>query len=260
MIKRILIVDDAPVTLTMAKQQAEKEGYVVYVAGNGKEGLKIVRSKKIDLVITDVVMPVMDGVDFFNALKSDPSTMHIPVIVITDSMVIQESFRALGVNDFLAKPFDGSVLIERIQRIKKLELGPHRHGKVVIIGAGTNDGVLEMRRLLEKNGCSVVLSSNGVDSIAKVLRVVPHIVLIDVMLTDVSAKEVIKALRSFIKLQDMKILVYTFLSPEKMFNVEAVEQLKDSKNACMDAGGTDYIGRFSALTFIDSMHKYWIHE
>ena len=260
MIKRVLIVDDAPVTLTMAKSQAEKAGYIVYVAGNGKEGLKVVKSQQIDLVITDVVMPVMDGVDFFNALKKDPSTMHIPVIVITDSMVIKESFRALGVNDFLAKPFDGDTLVERIQRIKKLELGPHRHGKVVIIGAGCNDGVLEMRRLLEKNGCSVVLSNNGVDSIAKVLRVVPHLVLIDVMLTDVSAKEVIQSLRSFVKLKETKILIYTFFSPEKMVNSEAVEQLKNSKDACMEAGGTDYIGRFSALTFINSVNKFWIND
>lgn len=260
MIKKVLIVDDAPVTLTMAKSQAEKAGYIVYIAGNGKEGLKIVEKEQIDLVITDVVMPVMDGVDFFNALKKDPKTMHIPVIVISDSTVIKESFRALGVNDFLSKPFDGDTLIERIQRIKKLELGPHRHGKVVIIGAGCNDGVLEMRRLLEKNGCAVVLSSNGVDSIAKILRVVPHIVLIDAMLTDVSAKEVIKALRSFVKLKDTKILVYTFLSPEKMVNGEAVEQLKDSRNACMEAGGTDYIGRFSALTFISSVNKFWVNS
>ena len=86
---------------------------------------------------------------------------------------------------------------------------------------------------------------------------VPHVVLIDILLQDIPAKEIIKALKTFLKLKGVAILAYTHFSPEEMGNVDAVEQLKESKNACLESGATKYIGRYSSLTFVDSVRNYW---
>jgi CheY-like chemotaxis protein len=113
--KRILIVDDAPVTITQIRRQLEEAGYIVSIAANGLEGMSVVSTYNVDLIITDIVMPVMDGVDFYKELKKNERTQSIPVMVITDSVVIKESFQALGVNEFIAKPIDGRDLLQRVQ-------------------------------------------------------------------------------------------------------------------------------------------------
>jgi CheY-like chemotaxis protein len=253
--KRILIVDDAPVTVMQIRRQLEESGYAVEMATNGVEGLAVIKTRPVDLIITDIVMPVMDGIDFFQALKKDPSSAYLPVIVITDSYVIQESFRSLGVNDFISKPVDGENLISRVEDLLKLSLSRNRYGKILVV---CNDaGVLkEIKNTLAIAGFDVKAENAGADSITTALKIIPNIILIDILLNDVTAKEVVKAVRCFFKLKSSKILLYTQFDPEDISDINLMEQLKDSKNACLEEGATKYIGRFSRTTFFDSLKEF----
>ena len=102
--KRILVVDDEADLVDMVRRKLERNGFMVEVAYNGREAIEKVSSHEFDLILTDVVMPVMDGFTFYKNLKDNPDTSKIPVIILTARSNMEGSFRALGADDFLTKP------------------------------------------------------------------------------------------------------------------------------------------------------------
>lgn len=107
MSKKILIVDDSPVVLAMLEDALVGMGYRVTAAGNGQDGLKQIEAGKFDLIITDLSMPVMDGIAFVKAAKQLPNCKFVPVVFLSseeDEAKISEAKRA-GASTFLRKPF-----------------------------------------------------------------------------------------------------------------------------------------------------------
>jgi len=102
--KKVLIADDEPTVVTLARQRLQVAGYVVETARNGKEAWDIMQTADIDLLVTDVVMPVMDGVDLYKEMKKVPRLALVPIVIITDNRIFRESFQALGVEHFLPSP------------------------------------------------------------------------------------------------------------------------------------------------------------
>jgi len=114
---KILLVDDEPDFLSVIRMRLSNEGYQVICASHGKDALDKIKIRHPDLIISDVMMPVMDGVDFFQEIKSNPETKDIPFIVITVKDKLQESFKAVGIDDFVAKPFEMDELLGKIRKI-----------------------------------------------------------------------------------------------------------------------------------------------
>jgi len=115
----ILVVEDSP---TQAKRMCfllEKEGYRVQWAPNGRRGLDCVRSDRPDLIISDVVMPEMDGYALCEAVKSDEKTRRIPFVLLTSQKTALDIITGLarGADNFITKPFEDSILVERVARI-----------------------------------------------------------------------------------------------------------------------------------------------
>ena len=107
MSKQILIVDDSPLVLAMLEDALVGMGYGVTSAGNGQEGLKRVEATKFDLIITDLSMPVMDGIAFVKAAKGLPNCKFVPIVFLSseeDEAKISEAKKA-GASTFLRKPF-----------------------------------------------------------------------------------------------------------------------------------------------------------
>lgn len=105
----ILILDDEAAIGELARSLLEEEGYRVVLAPNGREGLRLLREERPGLVISDVMMPLMDGLAFARAMQDDPVHAHLPLILM--------SAAGRGIVDgvphtaFLAKPFDLVALI-----------------------------------------------------------------------------------------------------------------------------------------------------
>jgi CheY-like chemotaxis protein len=121
MSERILIVDDDPWILRMVSTLLEKRGYGIYTASDGEEGLRRAEDLKPDLVITDVMMPKMDGWELVRALRARPALAFTPVLFLTALSGEEDRIRGfrLGADDFLPKPFRFEELDLRVSNALK---------------------------------------------------------------------------------------------------------------------------------------------
>ena len=109
--KKVLLVDDEEKVLKFTELKLKLSGYEVITALNGKDALKLVQSEKPDIMLLDILMPVMDG---FEALSKLRAFSDIPVIVLTAKTGVYEQAKQMGANDFLLKPFNPDDLVSKI--------------------------------------------------------------------------------------------------------------------------------------------------
>ena len=112
----ILVADDEPINRALIQRRLEREGYRVLTAQNGGEAVEKTKEALPDLVILDVMMPQMDGLDACRLIKEDARTRDIPVIFLSarDETEMKVSGLTLGANDYISKPFKAEELIARV--------------------------------------------------------------------------------------------------------------------------------------------------
>ncbi len=120
--KKVLIVDDQESLLLIQERLAKFAGYDPITAGDGEEALRLARSEPVRLILLDIMMPGMSGFEVLSALRADPKTKDIPVIIITalDSIRDQSLKQLPGVVHILTKP----VPARELQDVFKKYLGP----------------------------------------------------------------------------------------------------------------------------------------
>lgn len=259
MIKNILLVEDDRGTTLLAKNHLKSKGYLVHTAINGLEALKILASYPIDLIITDVVMPEMDGVDLYEAVKKDPLTSSIPVIISTDKKVFKESFATLGVSNFIEKTSNLDILVEKINYVEHDVEKIKRFSKILVTG---NQPIALERMEVALNGVQYLAATARTSSeiMAKALAMVPKAIFIDVLFQDsIPSHELIKALRCFNSVANTKIITYSFFIPEDIgLDAATVEKLETAINLCSKAGSGEYMGRFVQKSFLQKINNMGI--
>ncbi|QLC49193.1 response regulator [Methanolobus zinderi] len=117
--EKLLIVDEELDALTALRVALESEGYNVVVALDGFEGLEKAKTENPDAILLDIMMPGMDGFEVCKRLKSDPSTRHIPVIMLTAKGETDDKVEGLelGADDYVTKPFNLKELKARIRTV-----------------------------------------------------------------------------------------------------------------------------------------------
>ena len=121
----VLIVDDSPAMRSFVKRVLDLSGFEMgtcYEAGDGKEALALIRKEWVDVILTDINMPVMNGEEFVQNLAADDSLRSIPVLVVstdrTEDRVRQ--MIALGAKGYVKKPFQPEELREELERVLKI--------------------------------------------------------------------------------------------------------------------------------------------
>ena len=115
---RILVVDDDPSIVTLVVEILQGEGYDVASARNGAEALERVAETVPAVLLTDLMMPVLDGPTLVRACRAAPATARLPIAVMSAALpVLLDSLAGLGVDDALHKPFDTDVLVAMIARL-----------------------------------------------------------------------------------------------------------------------------------------------
>ncbi|HEY9247993.1 MAG TPA: response regulator [Rariglobus sp.] len=116
-VPKILVVDDQPINVQLLKRKLEKEGIEILTAYNGQEALDLVARIKPDLILLDVMMPDMDGIEVCQRLQADEAARHIPVIFVTARTSKEGKIEGLGVGavDYITKPIDLDETLARVQ-------------------------------------------------------------------------------------------------------------------------------------------------
>ena len=116
---RVLLVEDAPFLRYAFGRLLRLHGFDVMEANDGREALACLSKFRPQLIVTDLMMPGMDGVELIKRLRADPETADLPVVAITAEATEQAEQRArrAGVDDFLAKPIDLPTLLDRLRAL-----------------------------------------------------------------------------------------------------------------------------------------------
>lgn len=116
---RILIVEDDSNIEQLISFKLKNSGYTVFTARDGMKALEFLKNNSVDLIVTDMMMPVMDGRELVLQLKKDPKTKSIPTIMLTSRSLEKEIVEAfsLGVDDYVKKPFSPQELVARIKTV-----------------------------------------------------------------------------------------------------------------------------------------------
>lgn len=120
----VLVVEDNEEIAALLKFKLSRSGFDVVHAENGKVGLEAARANRPDIIVLDILMPVMNGLEALKHLKSDPRLMSIPVIILTalgNEKEIVDGFE-LGADDYVTKPFGGEEFLARVKAV----LGRHK--------------------------------------------------------------------------------------------------------------------------------------
>ena len=124
MTARVLVVDDLEPNVKLLEAKLRAEYFDVLGAYSGQEAIELAGAEKPDIILLDVMMPGMDGFEACRKLKSNPETMHIPVVMVTalDQQADRISGLEAGADDFLTKPVEDLALFARVRSLTRLKM------------------------------------------------------------------------------------------------------------------------------------------
>lgn len=116
---RILAVDDSPSMRDMVRMALTDAGFEITQASDGREALEIARRGSFDLVLSDVTMPSMDGIELIRALRSESAYRHTPILMLTTESAVERkrAGKDAGATGWIVKPFDPEQLVATLQRV-----------------------------------------------------------------------------------------------------------------------------------------------
>lgn len=167
--RTILVVDDEPGIVTLARDYLERAGFRVLSAGDGVAGLRMARTEHPNLVVLDLMLPGMDGLDIVRALREDPATRTLPVIMLTARVEEADMLIGLelGADDYVTKPFSPRALVARVRAVLRRSEGEPQTG--VLLHSG--DLIIDMQRRSVKLGNTPIeLTATEFDLLAILAR------------------------------------------------------------------------------------------
>jgi predicted ATPase/signal transduction histidine kinase/DNA-binding response OmpR family regulator/tRNA A-37 threonylcarbamoyl transferase component Bud32 len=199
--KTILVADDEAHIRELLRQQLVEEGYAVRETQNGPETVAEVQREKPDLVILDVMMPEMSGFDVAAALKNNPETMNVPIIILSIIEDKERGFR-LGVDRYLTKPIDTESLLSEIEGL--FVGGPAKRNVLVIDPDAAT--VQALADVLHANGYTVleVLDSDSVIEKARAFK--PDMMIINASFSE--QRNLMQSIRLEKELENVFIMMY----------------------------------------------------
>jgi signal transduction histidine kinase/CheY-like chemotaxis protein len=199
----ILIIDDDPKARDLLSRALVKARYSVACASGGEEGLKLVRQLRPDVVLLDVLMPVMDGWAVLTSIKADPEIADIPVVMLSITQESNMGF-ALGASDYLTKPIDRSRLLSVLTKHTNFQ----QKGRILVI----EDDVMTsdmMTKMLEKEGWTVATARNGKVGLEQAIASPPSLILLDLMMPVMDGFEFLEERQKDEGLRSIPVVVVT---------------------------------------------------
>jgi two-component system alkaline phosphatase synthesis response regulator PhoP len=169
MAKTILVVDDEPGIVTIVRDYLEKAGFHVLTAGDGETALRLAGMERPNLMVLDLMLPCIDGLDIIRSLRSNPALHRMSVIMLTAR--VEETDRLvgleLGADDYVTKPFSPRELVARVRAVLRRAEGEGTYSPTIRSGDLTID--LE-RRTVRSGSTPVELTATEFDLLAVLAR------------------------------------------------------------------------------------------
>jgi CheY-like chemotaxis protein len=185
----VLVIDDDPAAQDLMRRFLQREGFQPVSATSGQQALEIVRDLRPVAITLDVMMPGMDGWAVLTALKSDPATAEIPVIVV--SIVDDKNLGySLGAAEYLTKPIDR----ERFSKV--LDRYRCSGGNCPVLVVDDDEAVRQtLRSVLERHGWRVFEAPNGVVGLQRMQEEVPELIVLDLIMPEMDGFEFLQKVR-----------------------------------------------------------------
>jgi two-component system alkaline phosphatase synthesis response regulator PhoP len=165
----ILVVDDEPGILTIARDYLDRAGFRVISAGDGLTALRLARAERPSLLVLDLMLPGLDGLDVARALREDPATRALPIIMLTAR--VEEADRLigleLGADDYITKPFSPRELVARVRAVLRRTQGQPDLGGLLRTGDLSID---LQRRSVRRGSAAIELTATEFDLLAILAR------------------------------------------------------------------------------------------
>jgi adenylate cyclase len=198
----ILVIDDDDSVRKVTTRFLTREGFSVTTASGGREGLQLARELQPAAITLDVLMPDLDGWTVLAAIKGDPATAGIPVVLMT---IVDEKNRgySLGAADYMVKPVDWSGLAGVLRSICRSE------GRDVLVVDDDDTMRAGLRRALGEAGWQVTEAENGRVALARLAESRPDVIVVDLMMPEMDGFDLLDALRSNVGWREIPVLVLT---------------------------------------------------
>jgi two-component system alkaline phosphatase synthesis response regulator PhoP len=163
------VVDDEPGIVTIVRDYLDRAGFRVLTAGDGQTALRLARTERPSLIVLDLMLPGLDGLDVTRALRQDPSTSGLPLIMLTAR--VDESDRVagleLGADDYITKPFSPREVVARVRAVLRRAEGPPAYNGVLHSGDLSID---LQRRTVRRGDIPIELTATEFDLLATLAR------------------------------------------------------------------------------------------
>jgi CheY-like chemotaxis protein/two-component sensor histidine kinase len=201
--RTVLVVDDEPDTRDLLQRYLIKQGFRVFAAANGEQGLELARRVHPDAITLDVMMPGMDGWAVLSTLKADPQLAEIPVVVL--SILDDRNLGyTLGASDYLTKPIDRDRLVAVLEKHC-----PQRGTSRVLIVDDDPEARGMARRMLEKDGWAISEAANGREGLEALQEERPDAILLDLMMPEMDGFAFVSQLQNSPDLRSIPVIVVT---------------------------------------------------
>lgn len=207
--KLLVLVDDSDLVHRHTRGVLEKAGYQVRSAMDGLEALRMIRSKRPDLVITDIEMPEMDGYDLCREMKTDPQLGSIPVIICSalgETADLEKGFN-VGADDYLVKP---AIHEELLSRIRNIFAGIEMSGRERILVVEDSPPVRHLvADALSRQGFEVLTAADGMQGFEAAKEVLPDLLITDYDMPLLTGFELVHALKRNPRTRDIPVMMLT---------------------------------------------------
>ena len=209
--KTVLVVDDDPDIVRLIMLSLEQEGFQTVGATSGEQAMEIARSRHIDAITLDLLMPGMHGLEVTRRLKEDPVTRNIPVVVISAYTTGREpELVALGVAGVIAKPIDEGKLLTTIRAVLGTVAGQKLQPQIMVV-----DDDADVRRILgvmlDRAGYDVRSAADGQEAFKLIMEERPDLLILDLMMPNLDGFQLVRLLRQRRWTQQIPLLVLTAL-------------------------------------------------
>lgn len=210
---KILLIEDDPVQVEIIRRHLQKEGYKVLVAKRGLDGLELARKERPALILLDMILPGMHGLEVAIKLMEMPETENIPVVALTGMTLpkfVEECYR-VGIKDYLKKPCEPSQLLRTVE---KYAGKPRREGTAVVISsvsAAYTQLILQLSKMHLRVE-SILPSKQG---LAKLDQIKPDLIFLEVPSRERAGAELVRQLKASQTLSQVPIILYSLKLTEE---------------------------------------------